>query len=175
MAHKCAKLMLQYAEDAAKISKPWVLWESKLVYEDKWTVLTSHPSWDYNRYDYRRIKLTPHPHAKLMMQYALDAALVDTPHELYEYNPPLYMDWKPLTFQPGWKEDVNYRRKPNLAVNNLLSYGQKYYIPDIHALALFKVETWADSEKDLLYLNRGLVYMSREAAIDKAKILLERV
>jgi hypothetical protein len=53
--HKHAELMLEYAQDAAKTSEPWKLWESKFDCDD-WETLGSNPTW-LKSFEYRRKKL----------------------------------------------------------------------------------------------------------------------
>jgi len=53
IGHKHAWQMLQYAEDAAKTSEPWKLWEFKHKNENTWDVLRVHPSWSEDS-QYRR-------------------------------------------------------------------------------------------------------------------------
>lgn len=49
--HKHAALMVEYAKDAAKTDKPWLLWEYKC--SGKFYPLTAHPSWSTTN-EYRR-------------------------------------------------------------------------------------------------------------------------
>jgi hypothetical protein len=53
IGHEHAWQMLQYAEDAAKTSAPWKLWESCRIDESSWSSLEAHPLWA-NNYKYRR-------------------------------------------------------------------------------------------------------------------------
>jgi hypothetical protein len=51
--HKHAESMMLYAQDAAKSSKPWELWECKSDTQGTWHNLYEHPAWDITR-EYRR-------------------------------------------------------------------------------------------------------------------------
>lgn len=51
-AHKHARLMLHYAQDAAETNKPWERWEVAAS-SNKWEALHNHPGW-LNAYEYRR-------------------------------------------------------------------------------------------------------------------------
>lgn len=51
--HKHAESMMLYAEDAAKSSEPWELWECKFDTQGTWCKLYDHPVWDITR-EYRR-------------------------------------------------------------------------------------------------------------------------
>jgi len=53
IGHEHAWQMLQYAEDAAKTSEPWKLWEACRIDESSWSSLDAHPLWA-NNYKYRR-------------------------------------------------------------------------------------------------------------------------
>ncbi|WP_387692945.1 hypothetical protein [Photorhabdus sp. RM71S] len=50
-AHVHAELMLQYAQDALRTNKPWLLWQTGNG--DDWYDLNDHPIWN-KYYEYRR-------------------------------------------------------------------------------------------------------------------------
>ncbi|OCA53907.1 hypothetical protein [Photorhabdus namnaonensis] len=52
VAHVHAELMMQYAQDAFKTDKPWLLWEM-FIDDGTWEGICSHPSW-YPDFKYRR-------------------------------------------------------------------------------------------------------------------------
>lgn len=45
MKHIHADLMLQYAQDAMEHAEPWLLWEVKNDFSDRWRELDEHPRW----------------------------------------------------------------------------------------------------------------------------------
>ena len=52
-AHKHAALMLQYAQDAAEMDRPWERWEWRGDGADEFIACGQHPSWKLN-HEYRR-------------------------------------------------------------------------------------------------------------------------
>ena len=53
MKHKHAELMMQYAQDAMEMDKPWERWEMKYPTEKDWLTLDCNPLWQ-GAIDYRR-------------------------------------------------------------------------------------------------------------------------
>ncbi|RAW91948.1 MULTISPECIES: hypothetical protein [unclassified Photorhabdus] len=52
-AHVHAELMLQYAQDAFKTDKPWLLWEMYDDANELWEDIFHHPNWN-PEFKYRR-------------------------------------------------------------------------------------------------------------------------
>lgn len=56
-------------------------------------------------------KVSGHPHAELMAQFAEDAKTHMSPWQLWEIQPGGGGSWKPCTHIPNWTSDCQYRRK----------------------------------------------------------------
>ena len=112
-----------------------------------------------------------HIHAKLMAQYAEDAAETDTPWERWE---PSYKGEKfeTLDHNPNWSVRFDYRRKAKTILIN------GYEVPEPHRVPLKDGEVywtlslahgtgslrWDDDDTDFCYLRNGFVHLTKKAA-----------
>lgn len=124
-----------------------------------------------------------HIHAKLMMQYAEDAAKYDRPWELWEIQPMVRHDkWTGLKDNPRWAAHMRYQSKPVFIningfevpepIRKPLELGQHYYIVTIDNISLCSDLQWENDEYDMVYLNLGICHLTKEAAVLHAKALL---
>lgn len=122
-----------------------------------------------------------HIHAELMMEYAKDAMETDKPWLRWEYNRDgrwIVCDWG----FPSWHEKGEYRRKPQTVnINGYevpepyrgeMRYGQFYYIPNLDSSELYNTLIWYKDACDQKVIERGLLHLSKEAAIKHAEALL---
>lgn len=112
-----------------------------------------------------------HIHAKLMAQYAEDAAETDKPWERWEFCHPRG-EYESLNKHPNWVEDNKYRRKTKTVLIN------GYEVPEPHRTPLQDGEMywtlslargvnsfrWEDDDIDIGYLKNGFVHLTKEAA-----------
>ena len=123
-----------------------------------------------------------HIHAELMLQYAQDAMETDKPWERWEVRHFTDGEWKTMTFPVGWEPEFSYRRKRKLIdingyevpepVRDKLTPGTIYYILDLGYDRLFIECEWLDYAIDNKRLNKGLIHLTKEAAINHAEALL---
>lgn len=128
-----------------------------------------------------------HPHAALMAQYAEDAKVKDRPWELWQYND--IGTWDDLGCNPAWCTNTQYRRKPSkpktikigefdvpAPETERLVKGTVYYYPSLTTEANYastRASTrWDNDDFDQRLLKRGLVHLTKEAAIAHTKALL---
>ena len=112
-----------------------------------------------------------HIHAKLMAQYAEDAAETDKPWERWEFCH-MRGEYQSLDSHPEWVEDNEYRRKPKtIQINGHevpephrtpLQDGTYYWIPGI--LISATRFCWQGDDIDTSYLKNGFVHLTSEAA-----------
>jgi hypothetical protein len=122
----------------------------------------------------------PHKHAALMAEYAKDAAETDTPWERWERW--VSDKWVPLTENPLWGLQYEFRRKSETIVANGIECpapmkvkpekGMRYWFPMIHRAVYFYTYVWSGDDVDQLIFSRGLCYANREDAIARAKAML---
>ena len=124
-----------------------------------------------------------HKHAELMAQYAQDALETDRPWERWEYFDEFNSSWEPLTMNPKWFTDFQYRRKPKvISINGIdvpepergpLKYNQDYYIPVMGGHpSKYAGFLWKGNSYDHIYLKRGIVHSTFEAAEIHARAIL---
>jgi hypothetical protein len=127
-----------------------------------------------------------HKHAELMAQYAQDALETDRPWERWEYCDEFDSSWEPLTTNPKWFTDFQYRRKPKVIIINgfevpepvrePLKHGQEYYIPIIADLfgesKPYAQFIWTGTRIENSLLSRGLIHLPKEAAAIHARAIL---
>ena len=123
-----------------------------------------------------------HVHADNMALYAQDAMVSDTPWEFWEYWGGLHREWLQLQTHPAWDSKSNYRRvvpmssigghKYPKAATTKLSNGDRYYYPFITNEDLFGSHIWYCDILDRANLKRGVVHLTKEAAIQHAKALI---
>lgn len=123
-----------------------------------------------------------HIHAELMLQYAQDAMETDKPWERWEYFSIAINEWKGFSSCPTWSPYYVYRRKQKTIninghevpepVKNKLTLNTIYYIANIGYGKLFSEYTCGDDGIDNRLFNRGLIHLTKEAAIKHAEALL---
>ena len=111
-----------------------------------------------------------HIHAKLMAQYAEDAAETDMPWERWEVS--FSGGFTGVTGHPSWSVNHKYRRKPKTILINghevpephhtPLQDGVFYWIPDLFSGATSL--RWEDDYTDFVYLKNGVIHLTKEAA-----------
>lgn len=124
-----------------------------------------------------------HKHAELMAQYAQDAMETDKPWERWEYLAIACSNtWRKCEGQPAWHFTMKYRRKPRTIningfevpepVRELLKDGAEYYIPSLKSSGGHDCHNWHGDDYDNLWLAKGLIHLTKEAAQTHAKALL---
>ena len=120
--------------------------------------------------------LEPDPHADNMMLYAEDAKRYARPWRFWEHQAQ-GEPWKALCTHPAWVPRTKYRRKkvpPPPAETVAPQDGTLVYIPSLAAELLSIVASWGSSpDRNRLWLERGLVHLTAEAAIAHAEAILE--
>lgn len=86
------------------------------------------------------------------------------------------------TNHPLWYENVTYRIKPELREASSFTYpepetkppeaGTTYYMPCLHVHQNCLTVYWEDTKADHHYLEKGLIHLDKQAAIDHANALL---
>lgn len=122
-----------------------------------------------------------HKHAENMMLYAQDALTTDRPWEMWEFR---FKgdEWKDLIDHAIWRKDCEYRRKPKTIninghevpepVRSPLEKDTIYYVPILHWVDKCDESRWGAHKLDLVFLKRGLIHLSEEAASKHAEALL---
>ncbi len=126
--------------------------------------------------------MTAHKHAALMLQYAQDAAETDKPHERWEFRCPGDIAWKAFTStNPIWLPDLEYRRRPRTMtytvtipepLREALNEGEEYFVAAPHNDDFYFIRHWCDDRFDKMWLERGLLFATREDAAAAAKAML---
>lgn len=126
--------------------------------------------------------MTAHKHAHLMALYAQDAMETDRPWEMWEARRDGFSQWVQHQGNPLWHEDCEYRRKPRTIningfevpepVRSVIGFGDEYWIPDVSFSDLVLEHCWRCGHQDYMWLKRGLVHLTREAAESHARALL---
>lgn len=120
--------------------------------------------------------LEPDPHADSMMQYAEDAKRYAHPWRFWEHQKN-DGPWAALSTHPAWTPNTKYRRKkvpPPPAETVAPQNNTLVYIPSLAAESLCFVAAWGSSpDRNRLWLERGLVHLTAEAAIAHAEAILE--
>lgn len=124
-----------------------------------------------------------HKYAELMMLYAQDAMETDKPWERWEFKHELHDTWRDFDDHPAWIDDYEYRRKQNTIVINghevpapiktPLMDGVTYFVPVISGQdRLYDWFLWEGDSYDYLLLERGLIHMTEDNAIQHSEALL---
>jgi hypothetical protein len=127
--------------------------------------------------------MKPHPHAALMAEYAKDAAETETPWERWEFtNYFAKPEWIALKNHPVWLTDEEYRRKPRTirigdydVPEPMREEPEKmtlYYRASIEYSSCVAQNYWRGDSLDYLWLERGHVHATQEAAEIHAKALI---
>ena len=122
-----------------------------------------------------------HVHAEKMALYAKDAETMKNPWETWEFRSHGCPNWNPCTIHPSWSSASEYRRKPSeITVNGIqvpaperspLELYTKYYLaspvserpPHMY---------WQNAKSDFLWLNRGILHLSEEAAVKHMEAMI---
>lgn len=126
--------------------------------------------------------MAAHIHAENMKLYAQDAAETDRPWLRWEFNDG-DGSWLPQDCDnPRWFADFQYRRKPRTHTVNgfevpgpmweMPNYGTKVFIAYPIDYRFFMAACFYGEEIDRMWLKRGLVHATKEAAIANAKAML---
>ena len=124
-----------------------------------------------------------HKHAELMMEYAKDAMETAEPWLRWEVYSIIDNDWRPFTFyHPFWFSETQYRRKPQtININGHevpkpyrgeMQYGQSYYVTELETSELCTQLSWNEDLWDQSAMERGIIHLTKEAAIKHAEALL---
>lgn len=118
------------------------------------------------------VKVTSHPHAELMLEYANDAKTTDKPWLLWETY--YHSQWDDLCSNPIWSIQCQYRRKPKqkpmikigeFTVPQSLrvkpNSGADYYVLTISYIVGY---TWEDDPADNEYFSDGRCYETKADA-----------
>ena len=124
-----------------------------------------------------------HKHAENMLAYAQDAMETDKPWERWEYLAEEHSNtWWKCEGHPAWQFAMEYRRKPRTIningfevpepVREPLQDYQKYYDVSIGSMESVVEYSWDGGPMDFDTLNKGLIHLTKEAAMLHAKALL---
>lgn len=123
----------------------------------------------------------PHPHADSMLLYAQDAAETDTPWEQWEFGKE-HSPFFPCLAHPTWHEDNKYRRRTQTITVNGVEVPEPmrkepekaewYYLAYPISEDLYAQCTWTGARIDRLWLEKGLLHSTPEAAIAHAKAMI---
>lgn len=125
--------------------------------------------------------MSKHTHADLMMQYAQDAMTTDKPWELYQCL--VGNEWKSVHCHLWWNPEACYRRKPHTININGFEVPEPVRAPLRNEEVYFVVGTttngpnlsrwrWNNDISEHLWLKRGLIHLTHEAAEIHTKALL---
>ena len=88
-----------------------------------------------------------------------------------------------ITLEQLIRSDTKYRRAPeNITVVGVSfpkaesrepKFGSIYFLPIMDNHPFFMKQTWNDSDVDNVFLKRGVVHLTRDAAIQHAKALIK--
>ena len=88
-----------------------------------------------------------------------------------------------ITLEQLIRSDTKYRRAPeNITVGGVSfpkaesrepKFGSIYFLPIMDNHPFFMKQTWNDSDVDNVFLKRGVVHLTRDAAIQHAKALIK--
>lgn len=123
--------------------------------------------------------MTAHKHARLMLQYAQDAAETDKPWDRWEWKGG--GGWYPLASEFAFLIHYEYRRKPRTLTYSVTipeplreapKVGEKYYYSGLIDEELHGGTEWDGAPIELRLLKRGLCFATKEDAIAAAKAML---
>lgn len=123
--------------------------------------------------------MTSHKHAARMLQYAQDWAETDEPWERWEVAA-LGDKFFPLFKHPYWREDCEYRRKPQTLTYTVTTPepmreapkdGGWYFYVVLSNDQLYGATYWHSDYIDRARLARGLIFATKEDAIAAAKAM----
>ena len=132
-----------------------------------------------------KVPAAAHPHAGLMMKYAEIAQTTDKPWEHFELRLNDSCVWEAIHFPLRFYSDVEYRIKPEPPktirigeydvpepVREPLEDDKEYWGVDPMAEELAWKYKWKNALFCNLRLRRGLIHLTKEAAVIHAKALL---
>ena len=115
-----------------------------------------------------------------MQQYAKDWAETEEPWKRWEVTSHRN-EWIALCGHPYWNEESEYRRKPRTMTYTITipeplieapKVGEVYYVAATYAEFFYKEHEWSGSAVDRRFLERGLLFTTKEDAIAAAKAML---
>lgn len=91
-------------------------------------------------------------------------------------------NWMDVIGEPCWDADKEYRIRPRTIrigdidvpepVRDKLAEGCQYFIADMHDDDFWGRSSWGNDTSDEVWLSRGLIHLTKEAAIEHAKALI---
>ena len=135
------------------------------------------------------LPVKPHPHFDLMMKYVEIAQTTDKPWEAFQVKG-FVDEWVDVSAAILFNENLQYRLKPEPPktirigeydvpepVREPLEYteseDERYWFPKLNSPELCDWHYWYDDEMDKQHLLRGIIHLTKEAAIQHAKALLQ--
>lgn len=124
-------------------------------------------------------------HAEKIRLYAEDWADTDKPWERWQSRVSYEDEWRDLTRHPAWPAGLDYRRKPDVSFIKIgeievqepcrepLEDGQTMWTVAERTQDLVRHGTWTGNAFDRLWLERGLVHLTRAAALVHAMALVK--
>lgn len=122
-----------------------------------------------------------HPHAASMLLYAEDAAETDKPWERWEFKSSV-TGFNNCLKHPEWNDHFEYRRKPQTITVNGVEVPEPmreepqntdwYYLAYPFSEALYAQYIWTGEKSEKLWLEKGLLHSTPEAAIAHAKAMI---
>jgi len=124
-----------------------------------------------------------HVHAENMALYAEDALETDEPWLRWESSYINNPGWSGFTHHPNWNDNVEYRRIPQTIdinghkvpkpVCEELTFGLTYFVPALSTDTYVAwAGPWSDNDSDRELLKKGVIHLTKEAAVTHAKALL---
>ena len=130
------------------------------------------------------LPVKPHPHFDLMMKYVEIAQTTDKPWEAFQVKG-FVDEWVDVSANIIFNENLQYRLKPEPPktirigeydvpepVREPLEDDKEYWGVDLSATELAWKYTWHNALFCNLRLRRGLIHLTKEAAVIHAKALL---
>lgn len=122
-------------------------------------------------------------HAKLISLYAQDWARYSKPWVYWEYCGK-NGTWQAMNSHPAWHQDIEYRRKIQYVkiggisvpepCREPLEEGARFFMPVIVSTSsLVTIAHWENNKYCYFLLKRGLVHLTREAAVLHAEAMLQ--
>ncbi|HDU8700536.1 TPA: hypothetical protein RG717_002311 [Morganella morganii subsp. morganii] len=116
--------------------------------------------------------MSGHPHADLMAKAAEIAKTDEEWYRHFEFKTRVMSSWSQLVWASCFDPNVQYRLKPRFIdinghqvpepVREPLQTGQEYWVADV---TKWDDEWyWNDDNRDNLWLERGLIHLTKEAA-----------
>ena len=131
--------------------------------------------------------MAQHPHADLIMAYAKIAQTTDKPWKHFQVQVSGGI-WLSAAAELPFRAEYAYRLKPARTirigkydvpepVREPLEYteseDERYWFPKLNSPELCDWNYWCDDEMDKQHLLRGIIHLTKEAAIQHAKALLQ--